>query len=30
MDKNNYIDKFFEECGKNKPKQINGFCIRDK
>jgi len=24
------INKFFEECGKNKIKQINGFCIRNK
>ena len=24
------INKFFEQYGKNKIKQINGFCIRNK
>jgi len=24
------INKFFEKYGKNKIKQINGFCIRNK
>ena len=30
MDKNNYIDKFFEECGKNKIKPVNNHCAKRK